>query len=105
LRKAQKEPEKPDYSLLVEPLERDLVLMLARFPEVFVNSAENLKPNAIADYANILADKFNSFYNSLPVIKAEPKELSDARLALVEAISIVLRNSLSLIGIVAPEKM
>jgi arginyl-tRNA synthetase len=105
LRKAQKEPEKPDYSLLVEPLERDLVLMLARFPEVFVNSAENLKPNAIADYANILADKFNSFYNSLPVIKAEPEELSDARLALVEAISIVLRNSLSLIGIVAPEKM
>lgn len=105
LRKAQKEPEKPDYSLLEKPLERDLVLALARFPEVFINSAENLKPNAIADYANILADKFNSFYNTLPVIKAKPKALSDARLALVEAISIVLRNSLSLIGIVAPEKM
>jgi arginyl-tRNA synthetase len=105
LRKAQKEPEKPDYSLLVEPLERDLVLALARFPEVFIDSAESLKPNAIADFANILADKFNSFYNALPVIKAKPKALSDARLALVEAISIVLRNSLSLIGIVAPEKM
>ncbi|MDH5448171.1 MAG: arginine--tRNA ligase [Candidatus Bathyarchaeota archaeon] len=105
LRKAPKEPEKPDYSLLVEPLERDLVLALARFPEVFVDSAENLKSNAIADFANILADKFNSFYNALPVIKAKPKALSDARLALVEAISIVLRNALSLIGIVAPEKM
>jgi arginyl-tRNA synthetase len=105
LRKAQKEPEKPDYSLLVEPLERDLVLALARFPEVFIDSAESLKPNAIADFANILADKFNSFYNALPVIKAKPKALSDARLALVKAISIVLRNSLSLIGIVAPEKM
>jgi arginyl-tRNA synthetase len=39
------------------------------------------------------------------VIKAEPKGLSDARLALVDAVRIVLRNALNLIGIVAPEKM
>ncbi len=105
LRKAQKKPENPDYSLLTEPLEQDLVLMLARFPETFINSAEKLKPNAIADYANALADKFNSFYNALPVIKAKPKALSAARLELVEAVSKVLRNALNLIGIVAPEKM
>ncbi len=104
LRKASK-PTRPDYSLLAEPLERDLVLTLARFPEVFINSAESLKPNSIADYANLLADKFNSFYSALPVIRAEPKALSNARLALVEAISIVIRNALALIGIVAPEKM
>lgn len=105
LRKVRKGPEKPDYSLLVKPLERDLVLTLARFPEIFINSADYLKPNVIADYTNILAEKFNSFYNALPVIKAKPKSLSDARLALVRAISIVLRNSSGLIGIVAPEKM
>lgn len=104
LRKASK-PATVDYSLLEEPLEHDLVLMLARFPGVFISSAENLKPNTIADYANTLADKFNSFYNALPVIKAKPKALSEARLAVVEAISIALRNSLSLIGIAAPEKM
>ncbi|MEM2351472.1 MAG: DALR anticodon-binding domain-containing protein, partial [Thermoproteota archaeon] len=40
-----------------------------------------------------------------PVIKAEPPELSDARLALVDAIRIVLRNALNLIGITAPERM
>ena len=39
-------------------MERDLVLALARFPEIFINSSENLKPNTIADYTNILADKF-----------------------------------------------
>jgi arginyl-tRNA synthetase len=59
----------------------------------------------IADFANALADKFNSFYSALPVIKAESQELSDARLALVDAVRIVLRNNLNLIGIVAPEKM
>ena len=105
IRRAQKKPGKPDYLLLKEPLERDLVLALAQFPETFVNSAENLKPNSIADYANLLADKFNSFYNAFPVIKAKPVALSNARLALVEAITIVLRNALNLLGIVAPEKM
>jgi arginyl-tRNA synthetase len=105
MRKAEQKPEKPDYALLTEPIERDLILMLARFPEVFVNSADNLRPNEIAEFANALADKFNTFYNALPVIKAKPPELSDARLALVEASRIVLRNALNLLGIDAPEKM
>jgi arginyl-tRNA synthetase len=59
----------------------------------------------IADYANALADKFNTFYNAIPVIKAESQELSDARLALTDAVRIVLRNALNLIGITAPERM
>jgi len=105
LRKAERKPERADYALLKEPIERDLILTLARFPDVFVDSAENLRPNEIADYANTLADKFNTFYNALPVIKAKPPELSDARLALVEATRIVLRNALNLLGIEAPEKM
>jgi arginyl-tRNA synthetase len=105
LRKASREPENPDYSLLVDPIERDIILTLAQFPEVFVDAAENLRPNAIADYVNMLADKFNRFYTKLPVIKAESAGLSDARLALVDAARIVFRNSLKLLGIEAPEKM
>ncbi len=105
LRKASREPKNPDYSLLTAPLERDMTLMLARFPEVFIDAAESLKPNVIADFANALADKFNTFYTALPVIKARPPELSDARLALVDATRIVLRNVSSLLGIEAPERM
>jgi len=105
LRKADRKPEKPDYSLLTKPIERDLVLMVARFPEVFIDSANILRPNQIAEFANALADKFNTFYNALPVIKAKPLELSDTRLALVEATKIVLRNALNLLGIEAPERM
>jgi arginyl-tRNA synthetase len=105
LRKAGKKPENPAYELLKEEIEHEIVLDLASFPDVFVEATEFLKPNLIADYANGLADKFNTFYNALPVIKAEPQGLSDARLALVDAVRIVLRNALNLIGIVAPEKM
>ena len=105
LRKAKKEIENPDYSLLTHNLEKELILMLARWPEIFIDAAENLKPHIIAEFANALADKFNSFYNALPVIKAEPSELSEARLALTDAVRIVLRNSLNLIGIEAPQRM
>jgi arginyl-tRNA synthetase len=91
--------------LLKEKLEKEIVLILASFPDIFIEAAGLLKPSLIADFANSLADKFNTFYNAFPVIKAESQELSDARLALVEATRIVLRNALTLIGIVAPEKM
>jgi arginyl-tRNA synthetase len=104
-RKADRRPEKPNYSLLDEPIERALILLLARFPEIFIDASDNLRPNEIAEFANALADKFNTFYNALPVIKAKPLELSDARLVLVEATRIVLRNALSILGIEAPERM
>lgn len=105
LRKAARKPKKPAYELLKEKLEREILLAIASFPEVFVEASEYLKPNVIADFANALADKFNAFYNTFPVIKAEPTELSDARLALTDAVKITLRNALNLIGIVAPERM
>jgi len=105
LRKASREPKNPNYSLLTAPLERDMTLILARFPEVFIDAAESLKPNVIADFAIALADKFNTFYTALPVIRARPPELSDARLALVEATRIILRNAFGLLGIEAPERM
>jgi arginyl-tRNA synthetase len=105
LRKADNKPRKPTYALLTDKLEKEIVLTLASFPDVFTEASEYLKPYLIADYANSLADKFNTFYNALPVLKAEPPELSDARLALVNAVRITLRNALSLIGVLAPDKM
>jgi arginyl-tRNA synthetase len=105
LRKAEVFPEEAEFGLLKERLEREIVMVLAGFPDVFVDAAEYLKPNLIADYTNALADKFNTFYGALPVIKAEPKGLSQARLGLTEAVQIVLRNALNLIGVVAPERM
>jgi arginyl-tRNA synthetase len=105
LRKAGESSAKPDFELLKEKLEHELVLDLASFPDVFIDAAEYLKPNMIADYTNALADKFNTFYGALPVIKAEPKELSAARLELTKAVRTVLNNALTLIGVVAPEKM
>ncbi|MDH5482525.1 MAG: arginine--tRNA ligase [Candidatus Bathyarchaeota archaeon] len=105
LRKAARKPKKPAYELLGEKLEHEIILALAIFPDTFIEASEFLKPSLIADFANAVSDKFNTFYNALPVIKAEPQGLSDARLALTDAVRLVLRNALNLIGIFAPEKM
>jgi len=106
LRKATDIPKTMlNCNVLTEKLEQELVLQLASFPDMFIEAADYLKPAMIADYVNMLADKFNTFYNALSVIKAETPELSNARLALTDAIRIVLSNALSLIGVVAPERM
>jgi arginyl-tRNA synthetase len=105
MRKAARETGRPAYELLNQQLEHEIVLALASFPDTFVEATEYYKPNLIADSANALADKFNTFYNAFSVIKAEPLGLSDARLALTDAVRIVLRNALNLIGILAPERM
>ncbi len=105
LRKANKNPENVNYACLKENLEHELIIAVASFPDAFIECADYLKPNMIADYANALADKFNTFYNALPVIKAETVEITRARLALTDAIRTVLSNALNLIGVIAPDKM
>jgi arginyl-tRNA synthetase len=107
LRKAERQDDAktPDYSLLNEQIERAIVLSLGKFPDVCIDSSENLRPNQIADYAISLADKFNTFYSALPVLKAKPRELMEARLILVASAQTVLHNALGLLGITAPEKM
>ena len=80
LRKATNTLQSPHGAALKEQIEHDLILALASFPDAFIEAAEYLKPNMFADYSNALADKFNTFYNALPVLKAESNELIDARL-------------------------
>ena len=104
LKRAEEKPE-PDYGGLTHIKERELLIALASFPETFEGAVTELKPGDITAYANNLADKFNSFYAAVPVLKAETPDLLGARLALVDAVRIVQGNALSLLGIKAPERM
>jgi arginyl-tRNA synthetase len=105
LKKAGAIPNHVDYRPLQQRAEHELVRKIARFPEVFVDAAENLAPNSVAEFANDLSAAFNSFYASLPVLKAETPELRTARLALVDAVKLTLRNAVSLLGIDVLERM
>ncbi|MCW3990046.1 MAG: arginine--tRNA ligase [Candidatus Bathyarchaeota archaeon] len=104
LKKAEERPE-PDYGRLTARREKELIMALARFPETFTDAVNELKPGEITAYANNLSDKFNSFYAAHPVLKAETPGLAGARLRLVEATRITIRNALQTLGIAPPERM
>ena len=95
--------ERADFSKLTNR-EKELVKLLAKFPEVVEQAGKDVKPHLIPWYANELASLFNKFYMDHPVLKAE-EGIVEERLLLVLAVKQVLRNALELLGIEAPERM
>ena len=93
-----------DSAHLGTEYEKELVKTIARFPSVVADCAEHRKTHVLAVYAQDLAAQFNQFYRFVPVLKAEGGA-RDARLALVEASMWALRNSLTCLGIEAPNEM
>ena len=85
-------------------IERSIAASIAKFPECVEKAAELYKPNFIADHIFDLVQKFGTFYNSTPILKAEPAEMQ-SRLLLAEAVARTVRTGLDLLGIEAPEKM
>ncbi len=97
--------EEADYTALTDPLERLLILQIGKFPAVFAESADNLKPEQIASYANMLAEKFHEYYEKVNVLRADTPTLRAARLTLVRALRVVIANSINVLGIGLSEKM
>jgi arginyl-tRNA synthetase len=83
----------------VEPLR-----VLATFPDVVELAARNLEPHRIAFYAQELAGAFHRYYNRHRILTDDPA-VTQARLALVACLQGVLRASLGLAGVSAPERM
>ncbi len=94
----------PDYQLLQEPREIELMKTMSRFPEVVEQSAVDLEPHLLAYYLRTLANDFHAYYNAHPFL-ASDVELRQARLGLIDATRQVIANGLALLGISAPQKM
>jgi arginyl-tRNA synthetase len=90
--------------MLTEPVERELMIRLLRFPDVVVRAAENYKPSMVADYLFELAQTYSSFYQNVPFLKAEPG-VRESRVLLCGVIADVLRRGLDLLGIETPERI
>lgn len=95
---------KAHLEILSTQSEFDLIKELLKFPELVDEIADDYQVHKLTHYAVSLADKFHRFYHDCRVI-SDDKLLTDARLALVEATAIVLKNTLDLLGVNAPNKM
>lgn len=94
-----------DLSLIDSEKEIDLLKKLGEFPAAVGEAALKRVPHRITNYIFELASTFHSFYNAEKVLDSEQPERTKARLSLVEAVQITLKNALALIGVSAPEKM
>ena len=95
----------PSFSLLKNDDEKELVKLLASYPEIVLQAAEELNPSALTAHLYELAKMFSRFYHDNPVLNNDDKTLSVTRMALSEAVLQVLRNGFDLIGIPFLEKM
>ena len=87
-----------NLNILNHKIEIELIKEISKFSMVIEEAVFNLNPKVIAKYANKLSTKFNSFYESLPVL-CDDRFLKISRLLLVKVFVIVLTNLFDLLGI------
>ncbi len=93
-----------NLNLLTKDEEQNLLKKLYEFPDEILYSSEMFESHRVANYLEELATLFHKFYTECRIIGSE-KNLAEARLALVVATRIVLRNGLSILGVSTPERM
>lgn len=95
-----------DKNLILKTAEsaKALIMKLEEFKSVIVLSAQNRSVYTICRYVQELAAEFHSFYNSNRVI-GDDIELMRARLGLMAAVKITLKNALDILAVNAPERM
>jgi arginyl-tRNA synthetase len=84
--------------------ELDLLRKLGEIPEAVEVAARRREPHRMTRFAEDLASLFHSFYRDCRVV-SEDEALTQARLHLVTAAKIGLRNTLGMLGVSAPESM
>jgi arginyl-tRNA synthetase len=93
-----------DLSPLQSPAALNLMLLLARYPEVLTAAADDFAPHDITFYLRELAAAYHSYYDSERIL-VDDVAVRSARLALVAACAQVLHNGLAVLGVSAPRKM
>ena len=77
--------------------------LLADFPATVLKAVEEYEPSVIAKYGIHLAKAFNRYYAHSRIL--EDDDQKEARLALVKSVAEVLKESLRLLGVKAPDEM
>ena len=91
-------------TLLTAPEEIQLIKAMVRYGEILALAAETLAPHRVTFYLIELAALFHAYYNKHRVLEGDTGQ-THARLCLILAVQMVIRNGLTLLGVSAPEQM
>jgi len=93
-----------DLGGLTHEAEVALLHVLAELPEVIAQAGTRREPQRLCAYARAVAEAFHIFYTQCRVL-GDDTRLTAARLILADAAGIVLRRTLALLGVSAPDRM
>ncbi len=88
---------------LNDPDSWEIIKLLQSYPEIVMQAADQYEPSVIAKHAIRVAQAFNKYYAHTKVLVED--EQKAARLALVHAVAVILKEDLRLLGVHAPNKM
>lgn len=94
----------PDYTALYNIETVRLCKLLADFPDIVKDAAFKYEPSILSGYLIDVAQSFNRFYIAHRVLSDNVAEQA-ARLKVVNAVGIVLKKGLALLGIESPSQM
>ena len=97
--------EKINLDFEINEKEKDILKQLTQFPISIKAAADNYSPALIANYTFELVKLFNSYYQSITILKVNDKTIKNFRLTLSFKVGEVIKNSMKLLGINVPEKM
>jgi len=93
------------YDRKLETKEKDLIKQIDLFPSVIDSAASSHNPALVANYVYDLVKSFNSFYQSLPILKSAFEDKKTFRVELSKLVGITIKNALSLLGIGVVNRM
>lgn len=83
---------------------KKLILKLEEYKYTVQNAAQNRTPYLLTKYLQELSAAFHQFYTFSKVL-VDDEKLMNARLAIVKAVTIILKSALNIIAVDAPERM
>jgi arginyl-tRNA synthetase len=86
-------------------VEKDLVILLSRFPNTVKEAGNNYSPAEIANYVYELAKEYNRLYQEVSIFQETDLDALKCRLLLSYATGQTIKTSMRLLGIEVPERM
>ncbi|WP_316823005.1 arginine--tRNA ligase [Pedobacter gandavensis] len=106
LNKAGYDAAKGAAEVAISDTERDMIMLLAKYPAEIAAAAKVFSPASLANYLYEVAKMFNKFYHEVPpIVKEEDEAVKHHRLNLSAVTAGILKSGMKILGITVPERM
>ncbi|MCB9196013.1 MAG: arginine--tRNA ligase [Flavobacteriales bacterium] len=92
-------------ALTLAEVEIELLQLLAEFESIIEKAGKEYSPAQISNYTYDLVKTYNSFYQSISILKEADEELRGFRILLSKKVGEVIKVALGLIGVKVPDRM